>query len=371
MSKRQIRQMFRLMAGGQAVQLTSPMASVKKLARLAFMAQQFGYEYADVRQGSGRNNALTMLIVPDPGPQAQARAAQNWAQYPKAADGVSLPPVVPDALELLKARINFDLTGKNAEKRMVYAAVGLTVGCVALAVRAGGGSGAFTVAGVLWAVLMVVLGVGLVVTRKRNAKFAALLRAAGFAPVTEEDGRVRYLPPTAGYGGQAAGPYGPYAPYAPYAGQAPYAPQAPAPYPGQAPHSPYAGQPPFAGQAPQAQPAFPGQVPQAQPQAQAPYPGQSPHAGPVQAPVQAHAQPQPQPQPQAQPHAPARAPVQGESHLPAPGFYGSSVPGPYSQQPPAAPAPGGPGNPYAAQPGPVPQPPDPNPNASGPQPPRQ
>ena len=99
--------MFRLMAQGQAVQLTSPMASVKKLARLAFIAQQFGYEYADVRQGAGRNNALTMLIVPDPGPQAQARAAQNWAQYPKAGDGVSLPPVVPDALELLKARINF------------------------------------------------------------------------------------------------------------------------------------------------------------------------------------------------------------------------------------------------------------------------
>jgi len=36
-----------------------------------------------------------MLILPDPGPQAQARAAQNRAQFPQAGDGVSLPPVVP------------------------------------------------------------------------------------------------------------------------------------------------------------------------------------------------------------------------------------------------------------------------------------
>ncbi|WP_405916972.1 hypothetical protein [Streptomyces sp. NBC_00728] len=314
MSKRQIRQMFRLMAAGEAVQLTSPMASVKKLARLAFIAQQFGYEYADVRRGGGRNNTLTMLIVPDSGPQAQARAAQNWSQYPQAGDGVSLPPVVPDALELLKARINFDLTGKNAEKRMTYTAFGLTGGCVVLGVRAGGDSAAFTVAGILWAVLMVVLGIGLVVTRKRNAKFAGLLRAAGFAPVTEEGGRVRYLPPTAGYAGQPAGPYGPYGPYTPYGGQTPYAP--PAPHPGQAPQAPHSGRPPY--------------------------------AGPVQAPGQAYGRPQP--------------------HSPAPGPYGSALPGPYSQRPPTA-APDGPGNPYAAQPGPGERPPSsgPAPNLSDPQ----
>lgn len=74
MSKRQMQKMLRLMASGEPVELTSPMASVKKLARLAFVAQQFGYEYADVRQSSGRNGALTMLILPDPSPQARARA---------------------------------------------------------------------------------------------------------------------------------------------------------------------------------------------------------------------------------------------------------------------------------------------------------
>ncbi|MFD6492086.1 hypothetical protein [Streptomyces sp. NPDC060188] len=334
MSKRQVRQMFRLMATGEPVQLTSPMASVKKLARIAFLAQQFGYEYADVRQGSGRNNALTMLIVPDPAPQAQARAAQNWAQYPKAGDGVSLPPVVPDALELLKARINFDLTGKNAEKRMRYGFVGLTLACVVLGVRTGGDSVAWTVAGILWAVLMVVLGIGIVVTRKRNAKFAARLQAAGFAPVTDEGGRVRYLPPTAGYagygghgghggqpgagygagyGGQASGPYGPYgahSPQTPLSQPAPNTPQGPyaqpAPNTPQGPYTQPTAQPAHAPQGPYTQPpAQPGHPAQAapyapQPPAPGPYnpsgalPPQHPHQ-PAPNPYTGHSQPQPQP----------------------------------------------------------------------------
>lgn len=59
------------------------MATMRKLTRLAFIAQQFGYEYADVWQGSGpRGNGCVILIVPDPSPQARARAAQNWARYP-------------------------------------------------------------------------------------------------------------------------------------------------------------------------------------------------------------------------------------------------------------------------------------------------
>lgn len=357
--------MFRLMATGEPVQLTSPMASVKKLARIAFLAQQFGYEYADVRQGSGRNNALTMLIVPDPAPQAQARAAQNWAQYPKAGDGVSLPPVVPDALELLKARINFDLTGKNAEKRMRYGFVGLTLACVVLGVRTGGDSVAWTVAGILWAVLMVVLGIGIVVTRKRNAKFAARLQAAGFAPVTDEGGRVRYLPPTAGYGGyagygghgghgghggyggqsgagygaghggQAAGPYGPYgapSPQTPLSRPAPHTPQGP--YAQPAPNTP---QGPYAQPAPHTTP----QGPYAQPTAQPAHTPQGPYAQPPAQP--AHPAP-------AAPYAP-QPPTPSTTQPPAPGPYNPS--GALPPQHPHQPAP----NPYTGHSQPQPQPP--------------
>jgi hypothetical protein len=307
-----MQKMLRLMASGEPVELTSPMASVKKLARLAFVAQQFGYEYADVRQSSGRNGALTMLILPDPSPQARARAGQNWAQYPEAADGVSLPPLVPDAFELLKARINFDLTGKSAEKRMGYGALGVTVGCVILAFRFGGRSTDFVAAGVVWLLLMAVFGIGLVVTRKRNAKFAARLQAAGFAPVQDENGRLRYLPPGAQLPGQgnpfAGGPYGGAVP-GPAAGApqpaygqqppGPYAQPAPGPYPGQQAPPPYSGQPaqaPYPGQP--APPPYGGQP------AQAPYPGQ-PAPGPYGAqPPGPYGQPyhQPQPHPQQNPH---------------------------------------------------------------------
>ncbi|MFH0518747.1 hypothetical protein ACHBTE_16445 [Streptomyces sp. M41] len=250
MSKRQVQKMLRLMASGEPVELTSAMASVKKLARLAFVAQQFGYEYMDVRQSGGRNNALVMLIVPDPSPQARARAAQNWAQFPNAGDGVSVPPLVPDAFELLKARINFDLTGKNAEKRMWWAAGGITLGFVIAVVKAGGDADAVLFGGLGWAGLLALLGIGLVVTRKRNAKFAGRLQAAGFTPITDETGRVRYLPPGGhlpGHGNPfAAGPYGGRAPApagapGPYGNQPP-APGAPAGY-GQPVPGPYAGQP--------------------------------------------------------------------------------------------------------------------------------
>ncbi|MFF5491970.1 hypothetical protein [Streptomyces aquilus] len=293
MSKRQVQKMLRLMASGEPVELTSPMASVKKLARLAFIAQQFGYEYADVRQSGGRNNALVMLLVPDPSPQARSRAAQNWAQYPNAGDGVSVPPLVPDAFELLKARINFDLTGQ-AKKRLGYAVAGATVGCLILAYRAGGESVDFVVAAVVWVVVLAVIGIGFAVNGKRNVKFAGRLQAAGFTPVTDESGRVRYLPPGTQVPGQAnpfaAGPYG----QQPQPG---YGQQAPAGY-GQQPQPGYGQQP----QQPYAQPQqpYPPQPGYAQPQPQAyGYPQQPPAPGPY-APQQPY--PQQQPYPPQQPY---------------------------------------------------------------------
>ncbi|MFD8721658.1 hypothetical protein ACFV2H_27650 [Streptomyces sp. NPDC059629] len=263
---------------------------MKKLARLAFVAQQFGYEYADARHTGSRNNVLKLVIVPDHSPQGRARAAQNWAQYPNAADGDSLPPLVPDAVELLKARIQFDLTGKNAEKRVLLGAGGITLGLVLSAARAGGSVGAFFVAGVVWVVLMAVMGLGLFVTRGRNAKFAQRLQAAGFVPVTGEGGRVRYLPPGTPVPMQQSpmqhpqyqyqppqqpGPYGPYdgrPGHGPYGGQPPAAP-APTGY-GQQPPAPYTPGP----YAPPPQPAGPYAAPQqpAGPYAPGPYQQQHP-----------------------------------------------------------------------------------------------
>ncbi|KAF2779777.1 XdhC/CoxF family protein [Streptomyces sp. OM5714] len=300
MSKRQTQKMLELMASGEPVQLTSRMSSVKKLAKLAFVAQQFGYEYADVRQSGGNNTALTMLLVPDPSPQARTRAAQNWAQYPNAGDGVSLPPLVPDAFELLKARIKFDLTGKNAQKNMGYGALGGTVACVVIAFREGGSSDDFLISGIIWLVLMAALGIGFLATRKRNAKFAARLQAAGFVPMADETGRLRYLPP----GGQLPGHGNPFG-----ASPGGYGQPAPGQYAAQPPQ-----QQPYGGPQQGGQPYVPQQAPQAQqpyapPQAQQPYPPQQapqPYAQPPQ--QQPYAPPQPQGQP---PYPPQPYPQQG------------------------------------------------------------
>ncbi|WP_407110432.1 hypothetical protein ACE1N8_13855 [Streptomyces sp. DSM 116494] len=296
MSKRQTRKMLQLMASGEPVELTSAMASVKKLARLAFTAQQFGYEYADIRQGGGNNSQLKMLIVPDPSPQARTRAAQNWAQYPNAGDGVSVPPLVPDAFELLKARINFDLTGKSGEKRMGYGAIGVSIGCAIVPFRLGGSSSDFVIAAVIWLALMGVFGIGLVVNRRRNARFAARLQAAGFVPVTDETGRVRHLPPGGmpGHGNPfGGGPYGAQAPGMPQAAGMP-------PAPG------YGHQPPM----PYAQPA---------PAAYGTPPAPAPYAAPPQPPAQApgaYGHPQPQP-PYGQPaHPPGYQPQQNPQQNP-------------------------------------------------------
>ncbi|MGW1024157.1 hypothetical protein ACWD4J_10620 [Streptomyces sp. NPDC002577] len=312
---RQVRQMFKLMATGEAVELTSAMASVKKLARLAFIAEQFGYQYADVRQGGGRNSSLKMVIVPDPGPGARQRAAQNWAQYPQAGSGGPLPPFVPEALELLKARLNFDLTGKSAEKRMAMGAVGLTIGVVIGAVRAGDGGVPFVIG--TWVVLMAVLGVGLLVTRKRHAKFAARLQSAGFIPVTDETGRVRYVPP----GGALPGHGNPFGagPYGAQGGPGPYGPQgAPGPYGGQAPQAPG----PYGAPTPAPGPYG----------AAAPGPYGAPAPGPYGAP------------------APGPYGAAAPGQYGAPGPYGAPAPGPYAPQAPHAPGPYGAPAPYPQQP---------------------
>lgn len=87
-----MRRMFRHMATGEPMELTSPMSSVRKLARLAFIAEQFGYRYLDARHSGGRHSVLKMQLVPDLDPQAQQRAAWHRSNYPQAAEGGPLPP---------------------------------------------------------------------------------------------------------------------------------------------------------------------------------------------------------------------------------------------------------------------------------------
>ncbi|MFJ9005070.1 hypothetical protein [Streptomyces canus] len=180
--------------------------SWKRLARLAFIAEQFGYEYADLQMTS--DNKFTLFIVPDPSPEGRQRAAQNRAQYPDADEGVALPPVVPDAIDLLKARMVVDTGSQYSDKLPTGILIFfLTMTAAAICFRLRAETAAVVIVGIVWAALMALLPVLLVYSRRYRSKYAAQLKAAGFTPVTDRNGRLRYVPP----GGQLPGHGNPFA----------------------------------------------------------------------------------------------------------------------------------------------------------------
>lgn len=205
-SKKRVRKMLRQMESGDPVQLTLAMTTMKGLTRLAFIAEQFGYEYADLWQTG--DNRMLLRIVPDPTPQARERAARNRERYPDASDGGALPPVEPAAAELLKARMVFDLGRQYTEKqRTAIAAVVFTAMVAGVGYRFAEGATGVVITLAVWAVLMALLPVGIAVSRHYNAKYSAQLEAAGFTAVTDPNGRLRYVPP----GGRLPGHGNPFA----------------------------------------------------------------------------------------------------------------------------------------------------------------
>lgn len=205
MNKRHVRKMLREMASGEPVRMTVSGWSWKRLARLAFIAEQFGYQYADLQMTS--DNKFALFIVPDPSPEGRQRAAQNRAQYPDADEGVALPPGVPDAIDLLKARMVVDTGSQHSDKlRTGILIFFLTMSAAVVIFRLRAETAAIVVVGIVWAALMALLPVLLAYSRRYRAKYAAQLRAAGFTPVTDGNGRLRYVPP----GGQLPGRRNPF-----------------------------------------------------------------------------------------------------------------------------------------------------------------
>lgn len=208
MGGRHVRKMVRRMESGEPVRVAPAMATMKKLTRLAFYAEQFGYAYADVRQGGGpQGHGYVLMLVPDPRPEARERAARNRALYPEAGSGGALPPLDPGALALLKARITFDLTTLYSEgQRVLLAGIGLVPLAVPVGILLGTGGTAFLYGGAAWLVLMGIVPAGFALTRRYRTRYAALLEAAGYTPVTDREGRLRYVPP----GGQLPGHGNPF-----------------------------------------------------------------------------------------------------------------------------------------------------------------
>lgn len=178
-----------------AIPLASGAGSVKKLARLAWIAEQYGFAYEDAQQAS--RAPLRVFLVRDPSPAAQQRAAATWAAYPRAGSGGPLPEPTPEQLRLYRSRIVSDTTDGRAQRQIL--ALALMILLVFVVVSAGAFLaldearmlGPLTVG----VPTLLIIGVIYPVTRRRYANAVARLRAAGFSPVTDGTGRTRLLPP--------------------------------------------------------------------------------------------------------------------------------------------------------------------------------
>ncbi|MFG2661648.1 hypothetical protein, partial [Streptomyces sp. NPDC048425] len=193
---------------GMPFEFTTKMSMMKRLATLVSTAELFGYQYAGVWQGAF---SIKLRFMPDPSPQAQARAAQYWPFAPQ------VPGISPQMLELNKKRVLFDLTGKSALlKRLPVVGVVLFMALLRSLSILGDSMG--LALGYLCG-MVVLVGVGVWVNFLRHKKAGAYLQTAGFVRHEPSLGQVFYLPPGSqqqygqqapGYGGQAQPQQPPY-----------------------------------------------------------------------------------------------------------------------------------------------------------------
>ncbi|MFK4691210.1 hypothetical protein [Streptomyces pristinaespiralis] len=250
MADRQTTQLLDSMRRGMPFEFTTKMSMTKRLATLVSVAERFGYRYAGARQ---EIFSIKLAFIPDPSPQAQARAAECWPYAPR------IPEIPQQVLELNKKRVLFDLSSKAAlVKRLPV--IGIVLLFASLRPLGSLGDSPGLALGYV-GFLAVLVGIGVWINAARHKRAGAHLEAAGFVRHEPSPGQVSYLPPGTLPPAQWHGPqqYGPggqqgYA-QQPYGGpQPPY----PAPQPQQ--HQPYAQQPPA--QLPYGHQPYGGQPPQ-------------------------------------------------------------------------------------------------------------
>ncbi|MEU6660599.1 hypothetical protein [Streptomyces sp. NPDC046821] len=250
MADRQLVQLFEHMRAGMPFEFTTKMSMMKRLATLVSTAELFGYQYVGAVQ---ETFSIKLRFIPDPSPEAQARAAQYWPYAPQ------VPGVPPQVLEVNKKRVLFDLSGKAAlMKRLPVIVVVLLLWSLRSFTFADG-SLALAIGYVCF--MVVLAGIGVVINLLRHKKAGEYLQAAGFVRYEPAPGQVVLLPPGTQpqqqYGGQAPGygaqpPYGnqPQPPYGAPQYQQQYGQQQPQQY-GHPQPPQYGQQPPYGGQPPQ------------------------------------------------------------------------------------------------------------------------
>ncbi|MFG2128163.1 hypothetical protein ACGFNV_10225 [Streptomyces sp. NPDC048751] len=198
---RHIPALMRQIATQDTIELVHPFAEWPTFGALAYIAECYGYRYADVRL-VGKHKIAHVYLVPDPSPWARQRAAANWAAFPDPGPGRPVPGMylgsitpVPEAqkdVDLITTLIRYDGLGAAANrKQLLTMAWAFPLLFLFLAVV----TGKYVVLLPLAVLLPAFLLLALRVNAARRAKLATQLTAAGCTQVRDESGRERFVRP--------------------------------------------------------------------------------------------------------------------------------------------------------------------------------
>ncbi|MER6344394.1 hypothetical protein ACWC10_36420 [Streptomyces sp. NPDC001595] len=203
LAEQHITAVMRQVASQDVVQLDHPFAKAQTVGSLAYLAEAYGFRYADARV-EGKEKTLRVYLVRDAGDAARQRAAANAAAFPLAGAGGPVPGMQPGTLtplpaaqpevDLLMALIRYDALG-SAVDRKKFLAMSWSFPLVLLLVAVL--TGKYAVLLPLTVLPPVVLLGALRINAARRAKLAERLAAAGCAPVRDETGRERFIRPAA------------------------------------------------------------------------------------------------------------------------------------------------------------------------------
>nr|WP_222108650.1 hypothetical protein [Streptomyces cupreus] len=190
---------MRQLASQDVVELVHPFAEWETLGALVYIAECYGFRFADVRH-IGKQKSVCVRLVRDADPRAQQRAAANAAAFPQAGAGGPVPGMyqgsltpVPEAqpdVDLITMLIRYDALGAAANrKQLITMSWAFPLLFVLLAALTGKFAVLLTLAALTPAFLLITLRVN----EARRAKLAQRLTAAGCTPVRDEQGRERFV----------------------------------------------------------------------------------------------------------------------------------------------------------------------------------
>ncbi|MGW0823027.1 hypothetical protein [Streptomyces sp. NPDC002845] len=177
--------------GAETFTFQSPWNSKRKFAAYAYIAEQYGYLYAGLEPTLSGSARPVFLFRRDSSPEARERAAATRAQYPSAPRGGPTPGMKPvasglrplpetrPAVDLLRARIEVDLSGDVQRKRTLpFLFIAPILIVIALA-KVGFTAKSMTVGACVWLAVFGLYFLGMRMARRRYTKYSQILEAAG------------------------------------------------------------------------------------------------------------------------------------------------------------------------------------------------